>query len=242
MQVSEYPRLYAAEERLWWFRGLHQAVRYLLPRPHQGQLLEIGCGTGGLMRQLAQPGLQVAGIDLAAEAVGYAATRGAGPVAQASANQLPFPDRSFDFVTCVDLLEVETVQPEALVQQALRVLRPGGYGVFVMAAHQWLLSEHDRAVNSVRRFNLAQLRDLFAGKPVRVVRGTYLFFLVFPLVVLRKLVNKPRNQHDSVSDVSVPPQIVNLPLSWLCWLENQWLRISNLPMGSSVLVVVQKHG
>lgn len=242
MQASEYPRLHAAEERLWWFRALHQAVRYLLPQPHQGRLLDIGCGTGGLMQQLAQPGLRVAGIDFAAQAVGYTAARGAGPVARASANQLPFADHSFDFVTCVDLLEVETVQPAALVEQALRVLRPGGYGVFVMAAHQWLLSEHDRAVNSVRRFNLKQLRALFAGGPARILRGTYLFFLVFPLVMLRKLGNKPRNGRGRASDVNVPPQIINLPLYWLCWLENQWLRIANLPLGSSVVVVVQKYG
>ncbi|UYN89143.1 MAG: class I SAM-dependent methyltransferase [Anaerolineales bacterium] len=213
-----------------------------MPRPHQGRVLEVGCGTGGLMQKLAQRGLHVTGIDFSSEAVEFTAARRAGPVARASANELPFADESFDFVTCVDLLEVATVQPEALVENALRVLRPGGYGLFVMAAHQWLLSEHDRAVNSIRRFNLTQLRNLFAGKTARVLRGTYLFFLVFPLVVLRKLGNKPLTGHISTSDVSVPPQAVNLPLYWLCWLENQLLRTANLPMGSSVVVVVQKNG
>lgn len=193
------------------------------------------------MQKLAQRGLRVTGIDFSPEAVQFTAVRAADPITRASANELPFADGSFDFVTCVDLLEVATVQPEALVQNALRVLRPGGYGLFVMAAHQCLLSEHDRAVNSVRRFNLKQLRGLFTQAPARILRGGYLFFLVFPLIVLRKLTNKPR-AGQSTSDVSVPSPLVNQPLYWLCWFENQWLRIFELPIGSSVFVVVQKNG
>lgn len=240
MQAAEYPRLFAAEERLWWFRALHRAVRNLLPAAASGRrLLELGCGTGGLMAQLHQAGFAVSGVDYADQALHYAHARRVGPVARASANQLPFANASFDCLTCVDVLEVGTVDPQALVHNALRVLRPGGQAVFVMAAHQWLLSEHDRAVNSVRRFNRAQLQALFAGQPVRILRSSYLFMLLFPLVVVHKLTNKPRSG-ESVSDVSVPPAAVNVPLYWLCWLEAQALRLLNLPLGSSVMIVVKK--
>jgi SAM-dependent methyltransferase len=163
------------------------------------------------------------------------------PLAQASANALPFTTGAFDLVTCIDVLEVATVDPAALVNNALRVLRPGGHALFVMAAHQWLLSEHDRAVNSVRRFNLGQMRSLFSAQAVTIRRAGYLFFLLFPVVALRKLLNRPQQGRQSSSDVSVPPMFINQPLYWLCWLEAQWLRVFNLPIGSSVMILVQKN-
>lgn len=240
MQFAEYQRLYAAEEHLWWFRALHAAVLNLLPAPRDGLVLEIGCGTGGLMHELRAAGYQPVGIDFAAEAVAFAYARADGPVTQASANQLPFANDSFDLVTCIDVLEVGTVDPQTVVRNAVRVLRPGGQAVFLMAAHQWLFSEHDRAVNSVRRFNIRQLRSLFQGQPVDIKRSSYLFLLLFPLVVLRKMFNKPKTGASS-SDVVVPHGWINEPLYWLSWLEAQWLRFSSLPMGSSVLVLVKKN-
>lgn len=241
MQSREYDRLYAAEERLWWFRALHTAVLNLLPIPREGQVLEIGCGTGGLLHKLRMAGYQPIGIDLAAEAVAFTQARTGGPVGRASANRLPFANGSFDLVTCVDVLEVGTVDPQTVVNNALRVLRPGGQALFVMAAHQWLFSEHDRAVNSVRRFNIKQLRSLFQGQPVRIRRSSYLFLLLFPLVMLRKVFNRPKTGASS-SDVEVPQLWINEPLYWLSWLEAQWLRVFSLPIGSSVLVLVQKNG
>jgi hypothetical protein len=146
-------------------------------------------------------------------------------------------------VTCVDLLEVVSVQPQQLVAEALRVLKPGGQGVFVMAAHQWLLSEHDRAVGSVRRYNLSQMRGLFASNAVEIQRATYLFFFLFPLVAMRKLFNRPKDaQQSSVSDVSLPPTLINGPLFTICWLESLFMRLFNFPIGSSALVMVKKLG
>lgn len=240
MQAAEYQYLYAAEQRLWWLRAVHLAVRRLLPAPSGQRLLELGCGTGGLLSVLQRAGYQVTGLDYASEAVRFSQARQAGPVLRASGNQLPFAANSFDLLTCIDVLEVGSVNPHELVANALRVLRPGGQALFLMAAHQWLYSEHDRAVNSVRRFNLTQLRSLFAGQPVQVLRGSYLFFLLFPLMALRKLFNKP-GQGVSRSDVRLFPGLINEPLYWLSWLEMQALRWVNLPIGTSVLVVVRKN-
>lgn len=240
MQAGEYQRLFAAEERLWWFRALHAAVLNLLPPASGQRVLEIGCGTGGLMHKLRTAGYAPLGLDYSAEAVAFTHARTDGAVARGSADELPFASSSFDLVTCIDVLEVGTVHPQRVVTNALRVLRPGGHALFVMAAHQWLFSEHDRAVNSVRRFNAGQLRALFDGQPARILRSSYLFLLLFPLVVLRKLFNKPR-VGESSSDVSVPPSVINEPLFWLSWLETQWLRVFSLPMGSSVLVLVRKN-
>jgi ubiquinone/menaquinone biosynthesis C-methylase UbiE len=242
MQAKEYERLDRAEEKLWWFRALRLFLRRLLPVAQGGQrALDIGCGTGGLLRQLIDTNYETSGIDLSNIALGFARRRAADGLAQGSANQLPFLAAAFDLVTCVDLLEVVSVEPGKLVAEALRVLKPGGKAVFVMAAHQWLLSEHDRAVSSVRRYNVNQMRALFAKAGIEIQRDTYLFFFLFPLVAVRKLFNRPKKaQQAAVSDVSVPPAIINSLLFVVCWFEAQLLRVLNLPLGSSVLVMVKK--
>lgn len=241
MQAAEYTYLRTAEERMWWLRAVHFAVQRLLPSPTPDlRLLELGCGTGGLMSVLQRSGYKVTGLDYAREAVELSAARQAGPVLRASGNSLPFAANSFDLITCIDVLEIGSAIPQQLVDDAMRSLRPGGQAIFLMPAHQWLYSEHDRAVNSVRRFNLKQLRSLFSGQPAQILRGSYLFFLLFPLMALHKLSNKPA-EGNSRSDVRLFPVYINEPLYWLSWLEIQWLRWGNLPIGSSVWVLVRKN-
>ena len=94
------------------------AVRALLP--WRGLGLAIGVGTG---RFAAPLGVQV-GIDPAGEVLDYAANRGIVAV-QAIAENLPFPDHSFDHA-----LSVTTIcfvdDAVAMLAEAYRVLKPGG--------------------------------------------------------------------------------------------------------------------
>lgn len=245
MIAGEYERLYKAEEHLWWFRAMHLFLLRLLPReprvPRELLALDIGCGTGGFLKKLTGAGYKTIGLEYTRVALDYARLRQDHGLLQASANELPF-ESAFDLVVCVDLLEVGTVEPKKLIDGAIRALKPGGYGIFVMAAHQWLLSEHDRAVNSVRRYNLGQMRELFVKPGVEILRSSYLFFFLFPLVAIRKLFNRKRNSAESTeSDVSIPPGFVNNPLYALCWLEAQLFSIFDMPLGSSVVVLVRKN-
>lgn len=244
MQSREYDRLYQAEDRHWWFRALRLFITRLLPKPELGLLaLDVGCGTGGLMKTLLEVGYRPIGLDFSVDALRFASRRENNGLIRTNASDLPFIP-IFDLVISIDLLEVETVDPTRLVAEAIRVLKPGGYGLFVMAAHQWLLSEHDRAVNSVRRFNLPRIKALFTDSGTKITKASYLFFTLFPLIALRKLFN-PSREHKGVeasSDVSVPPVPINATLYGLCWLEAQLLSVWNMPMGSSVVVVVRKDG
>ncbi|MDZ7710746.1 MAG: class I SAM-dependent methyltransferase [Roseovarius sp.] len=97
------------------------------------EVLDIGCGAGGLARVLAERGHAVAGIDPAQEVI--AAARERVPDARFSvggAEALPFGDGSFD--ACIFLNSLHHV-PVPLMQtalhEALRVLRPGGEVVIV---------------------------------------------------------------------------------------------------------------
>ena len=76
-------------------------------------LLDAGCGTGGLLRQLAAQGdgrLQV-GIDIMPRAAAMARDKSGSAVAVASADRLPFRDASLGTILSVDVICHRAVEP-----------------------------------------------------------------------------------------------------------------------------------
>lgn len=90
-------------------------------------LLDAGCGTGAFARQLITEGLEMARMTLLdpseamlARCDGIPAQRRKGGL-----ENLPFPDSSFDIVTCAWALETVAGTDRAL-SELCRVVRPGG--------------------------------------------------------------------------------------------------------------------
>ncbi len=88
-------------------------------------VVDLASGSGGVSRELTQPGRTVVGLDLSTDELALAAERGPGPWVQADALRLPFRDGSVDVVTSSMGLVVVTPLHELLAEVA-RVLRPGG--------------------------------------------------------------------------------------------------------------------
>lgn len=129
------PRAYEMFSDAWYFGQRSRIWDHLVAasgaRPRQ-KVLEIGCGTGYFARRIAPvvgPSGLVVGIDPSPPFLDYAAAH-APPNCTfypARAQNLPFADASFDVV--VSSLTFHHIAPEhrvAGIQEALRVLRPGG--------------------------------------------------------------------------------------------------------------------
>ena len=91
-----------------------------------GRVLDVGCGTGGLLAQMPSRYERV-GVDVSEGMLEQARARGI-EVHQAGAEALPFPDASFDlamtFAVLHHLIERELVR--RAVAEMCRVVRPGG--------------------------------------------------------------------------------------------------------------------
>lgn len=94
--------------------------------------LVVGSGRGVLARDLARLGFEVVAVDPspAATALASDADDGSGiEYRTAPAERLDLPGDLFDLVYCADTLEI-TEQPDAVLAQASRSLRPGGAFVY----------------------------------------------------------------------------------------------------------------
>ncbi|MBI5447584.1 MAG: methyltransferase domain-containing protein [Gammaproteobacteria bacterium] len=97
----------------------------LLTQPHT--LLDIGCGTGGLLDQLQTcfPHTQCFGVDLSLAMLEQHPAH----TLCADAHHLPFPDHSIDVIFSVLMLEWSPHLP-TLLQEFKRVLSPNGHFFF----------------------------------------------------------------------------------------------------------------
>ncbi len=90
------------------------------------ELLDLGCGSGLLVRLAADRGARVSGIDICPELLEIARERAPqADLREGDISALPFAERSFDVVTGANALQFAP-DPAQAFAEAARVLRPGG--------------------------------------------------------------------------------------------------------------------
>jgi len=109
----------------------YELVREQLGNVAGLRILEVACGRGGFVRELARSGAHVTGCDfsLTALRVGQAKLRAQGngtsaALIQGDAQALPFADESFDLVVSCETIEHVPDVQEAL-REMWRIARPG---------------------------------------------------------------------------------------------------------------------
>jgi SAM-dependent methyltransferase len=140
------------------------------------RLVEVGCGIGTDLVRFARGGARVLGVDLSETAIGLArqnlASHGCrGQAIVGDGSRLPVPDASVDVFYAHGVLQY-AANPRGIVSEGLRVLRPGGTGIFmVYNRFSWLYAmskvtgtrlEHEDAP-VLDMYNAAEFRTLLAG-------------------------------------------------------------------------------
>ena len=245
MNVEEYARMYEAEETQWWYAGMRAISLAILGSEWRDggaearTILDAGCGTGNNLAHLRRFGRTI-GVDLSADALRLCRSRG---VAAARGNllALPFADGSFDAVTSFDVIYHRWVADDRVaVREIARVLRPGGLLLLRVPALKMLWGAHDEAVLSRHRYTRGEVRRLLEGEGLEIVRLTYANSLLFPVIAIRRTLDRLTGR--TGSDVGFLPP----PLEWtfrnLLGLESRLVRRLSLPIGASVFALARKPG
>lgn len=164
-------------EQSWMQKVIHDRIHRTvldLVAAHgtPGVIVDIGCGTGRLLRQAGArwPGAKRIGVDAASGMIAIARQRTPGATFhEGPAESLPLPDASADVIVSTISFHHWPDQQQG-VREVARVLRPGGrfyLGEVIPPLGLPLVSRHMRS-NSRDRF-----RKLMQGAGLRVVGEKY---------------------------------------------------------------------
>jgi SAM-dependent methyltransferase len=245
VETSLYKDHFELEEWHWWFTARAEIVLALLepalpmPSGRRPRILDIGCGTGGMLERMARLG-DVTGIDTSDEALDYCRKRGIASVHRYG--EFRAEGRAFDAVTLFDVIE-HADDDVGLLREARGFLAPGGIVLVTVPAFPFLWSRHDDLNHHRRRYVKRTLRAAFEGAGLDLVRLTYFNSLLFPAVVLVRGVARilPRGSAPAAesSDLRRGTGLLNAPLRRLFASEKHFLRRIDFPAGTSLLAIAR---
>jgi SAM-dependent methyltransferase len=249
----DFDDLFAAEDRHFWFRNRNAVLRAQVERivrtlPNGYRVLEVGCGTGYVLRMLEQTCTrgEVIGIDLFEEGLAFARRRVSCPVLAADIHDLPFED-SFDLIGMFDVLE--HVPDDGRVLRDLRSrLKPDGTLLMTVPAHMALWSYFDEYAEHYRRYSPESLRQVLEREGYFIDYMTQFMTALYPAMWVRRKLNA-----QAASLPAEEARTRGLDELRSSWLANQVFglllgcepaltrRQVTLPLGTSLLAVCRAH-
>lgn len=247
-----FDQLARIEDQHFWFRARNRLIFELTRRISStlqpGHLvLEVGCGTGNVLRMLrrACPDGTVVGLELWFDGLRHAQSRSAGFLVQGDVRNCPF-GKPFDLIGLFDVLEHVQEERETL-DSLWNLLARGGRLMLTVPAHQFLWSYFDEAAHHCRRYSAQDIRQKLTDSGFQVEFLSEFMACIFPMVwIFRKMRGlRRKSESDSArsrtSDEFRLVPIVNQILTALLTLEARWLaRGHHVPIGTSLVVVARR--
>jgi SAM-dependent methyltransferase len=249
-----FARLFAIEDRHFWFRTRNRAIaaavhQVIASFPSGYGVLEVGCGTGIVLRlleQVCRDGV-VIGMDPFPEALEFARQRTSCALVQGDAHAPPFVD-PFHLIGLFDVLE--HLCDDVDVLHTLRtMLVPGGALVLTVPAQMSVWSYFDEASHHCRRYSRETLATVLRAAGFDVEYVSHFMTVLLPLLWTARRVGgrlrRPESRSSADTDelamreLTVVPGI-NAALAWGLGLESLAVaRRWRLPIGASLIAVAR---
>lgn len=251
--VEEFAFLYEVEEKNFWFRSRNKVLQFLFQKylgSKPSQVLEIGCGTGFVLKGLQKrfPDYTLSGSEIHLEGIRFAQKRLPDvEFIQLDATQMPFED-SYDAIGAFDVLE-HIEADEKVMQEVHKALTKGGYFFISVPQYEWMWSIADDIAFHKRRYHRKELIEKLqkAGFEIKYV-GSFVCTL-FPFMYLSRLLNRTdKNSPPSAAELK-EAKLEELKLNPL--LNTLFLAVMkvdeiliklgfSLPFGGSLMAVAKK--
>jgi 2-polyprenyl-3-methyl-5-hydroxy-6-metoxy-1,4-benzoquinol methylase len=198
------------------------------------KILSVGCGDGNELKVLSRYGT-VDILDTDKKAISL--------IPKSSYSQahlksiLDFsPKEKYDLVVAFDVLE-HIEDDRKAIEKICSSLKPGGYLIFTVPAHQSLYSAHDKALGHARRYSKRRLKSILSGLfSLRFL--SYRYFFISPAVVASKLMNRNSKPHIEAPRL---PKSINSLMLFVLRLEISLMKKGiALPFGISLVGICRR--
>jgi len=249
MDPQLYQRFFEIEDWFWWCVGTRRIFFELIEGTGvRGRALDVGCGTGAILKEFPPGWSVVAGCDYSPLAVSFCRARGLHQVIRSSGTTLPFFDNALDLVMAIDVIE-HLDDDEGCLREMVRICRPLGYVLVHVPAFEILWTDKDDVNHHRRRYRRRQLVTLVERCGLRVETVFYLNSFLFPVALLRALEQKLRwsfRPRPPVSAASIDhlyrlPRGANRFMTGFVAFEHWLFGRSAPPFGMSLVCLAQKQ-
>jgi SAM-dependent methyltransferase len=244
---SAFAALFDVEDRHFWFRARNALIEEIaantLAKVPVPSILEIGCGTGSVLRSLGRVGAKgrVVGLDFHADGLAYARRRCAVPLVQADINQSPFSVR-FDLVGMFDVLE-HIPDDLAALKCANSLVKPRGTLLITVPAHKTLWSYADDFAMHCRRYESSELSEKLVSAGFEIGFVSPFMALLYPALRLWRYINgsgSGTSNQQFRRDLTIVP-VLNELAALVMSVEARWVATRrHLPFGASLVAVAVK--
>ncbi|HEX7341284.1 MAG TPA: class I SAM-dependent methyltransferase [Rhodanobacteraceae bacterium] len=241
---EHFARLSELEKDNFWFRARNELIIHTVRKyfPRARNMLEIGCGTGYVLRGVTQavPELKVSGSEIFMEGLSFAARRlPDADLFQMDARQIPF-ETEFDLVGAFDVIE-HIKEDEQVLSQIRGALKPGGGALFTVPQHPALWSAQDDRACHVRRYRRHELTCKLETAGFRIVFSSSFVSLLLPMLAASRLRKRDPHKATQANDELMLPTFINSTLYAILHFETMLIRSGlRFPIGGTRLVAAVK--
>lgn len=252
INYEEYNVMYEAEEKLWWYKILHEKVLKEVQNKFgenmQIKILDAGCGTGGLMSFLINNGYKnIQGFDYSEDAVSFCKERNLS-VQQIDITNFDdvFENEIFDVIINNDVVyQFENLMIKKIFSTFQNKLNSDGILITNNNAFKIFYGTHDIAVGGKQRFSLSDFEDILKEVSLKIVYYSYWTWVLSPLILSVRLLQQLQLKLNLIdlkkikSDVDVPSDFINNFLYRIVKIEEMLLKKGFF--GSSLFMVLKKN-
>lgn len=236
-------------ESSFWVNSRNRLFKYMvncyLSSANKTRFLEIGCGTGDFIRQLAKnENLDITGSEVYLKGLHYAKRNLPNidfiqfDVTQGKIGSL------FDIIVAFDVIE-HIDNDIAALSNIHGMLGKDGVFIVSVPQHMYLWSKLDELVKHKRRYSRKELISKLEETGFNISYVTSFLFTLFPLMLVARIIDKGKNSSDS-SEVELEKRtrfsgVLNWVFDLSMRIDEVLIRSGiSLPFGGTLVAIARK--